>query len=57
MVCTCSATQGGVNTYSGQECLSEVVAGGVTVKFMNHESGNGTCQERGQFPELYIRTM
>ena len=49
--------QGGVNTYSGQECLSEVVAGGVTVSFLDWESGNGTCQERGQFPELYIRTL
>jgi len=46
-----------VNTYSGQECLSEVVAGGVTVRFLDWESGNGTCQERGQFPELYIRML
>ncbi len=46
-----------MNTYSGQECLSEVVAGGVTVRFLDWESGNGTCQERGQFPELYIRML
>ena len=49
--------QGGVNTYSGQDCLSEVVSGGVCVKFLDYESGNGTCRDRGQFPEIYIRTL
>ena len=42
-------------TFSCQECIAEIEVSGVRVSFLDWESTNGTCQERGQFPELYIR--
>lgn len=42
-------------TFSGQECIAQIEVSGVRVSFLDWESTNGTCQERGQFPELYIR--
>lgn len=42
-------------TFSSQECIAEIEVSGVCVSFLDWESTNGTCQERGQFPELYIR--
>lgn len=38
-------------------CLETVVAGGVTLTFHEWESPNGTNEERGQFPTLYIRPL
>jgi hypothetical protein len=32
-----------------------VVAGGIRLEFLPHESNNGTNEQRGQFPELYLR--
>ncbi|KAK9806477.1 hypothetical protein WJX73_001328 [Symbiochloris irregularis] len=46
----------GSDTLCCEECLERVVAGGVTLQFKAWESPNGTNEERGQFPELYIRT-
>ena len=39
------------------DCLPQVVERGVTFTFMYHESPNGTSDERGQFPELYMRVL
>eukprot|EP00775_Hariotina_reticulata_P009921 gene9921-10078_t len=45
----------GSESYCCEECMETVVAGGVTVSFQCWESSNGTNEERGQFPEVYIR--
>jgi hypothetical protein len=34
-----------------------VVAGGIKLEFLAHESNNGTNEQRGQFPELYLRLV
>jgi len=39
------------------DCLPEVWAQGVGITFAFHESPNGTSDERGQFPELYVRVF
>jgi hypothetical protein len=47
----------GQESYLCDECLETVIAGGVKFEFISWESPNGTTEGRGQFPELYIRTM
>ncbi|KAK9818238.1 hypothetical protein WJX72_009240 [[Myrmecia] bisecta] len=47
----------GSESYLCEDCLGEVVAGGVRLTFHPWESANGTNEERGQFPELYIRVF
>jgi hypothetical protein len=53
----CSATISGSEGCCCEDCLEVVVAGGIKVEFMGHESNNGTNEQRGQFPELYLRAM
>jgi len=38
-----------------EDCMEVVIAGGVKFKFHVWESPNGTNEQRGQFPELYVR--
>ncbi|GIL64512.1 hypothetical protein Vafri_18391 [Volvox africanus] len=52
-----SALIKGSESYCCEECLETVIAGGVTVTFQPWESPNGTSEQRGQFPELYIRVL
>lgn len=52
---TCFAQ--GTESFCCEECLDVVVASGIRVSFLPWESPNGTTQERGQFPELYIRAL
>lgn len=47
----------GSESFCCEECLEVVVAAGVRVSFKPWESPNGTTNERGQFPELYIRPV
>ncbi len=47
----------GSESYCCEECLETVIAGGVKVQFQCWESPNGTNEQRGQFPELYIRVL
>ena len=47
----------GTESFCCEECLNTVVAAGVRVHFHAWESPNGTTDQRGQFPELYIRAM
>eukprot|EP00877_Chromochloris_zofingiensis_P004719 jgi/Chrzof1/14248/Cz08g30300.t1 len=52
-----SALVKGPESYCGEDCLETVVVGGVRVTFQCWESPNGTNEQRGQFPELYIRVL
>jgi len=52
-----SALIKGTESFCCEECLDVVIAGGVRVSFLPWESPNGTTQERGQFPEMYIRPV
>ncbi|DBA66409.1 hypothetical protein WJX79_000202 [Trebouxia sp. C0005] len=52
-----SALIKGTESFCCEECLTTVVAAGVRVHFHAWESPNGTTDQRGQFPELYIRAM
>lgn len=53
-----SALIKGAESYCCEECLETVVVGGgITVHFHSWESPNGTNENRGQFPELWIRAM
>ncbi len=52
-----SALIKGSESYCCEECLETVIAGGVKVQFHCWESPNGTNEQRGQFPELYIRVV
>lgn len=52
-----SALVRGAESYCCDDCLDCVVAGGVKVQFHCWESPNGTNEQRGQFPELYIRVL
>lgn len=45
----------GSESHCCEECMDSVVAGGVRVTFDVWESPNGTNEQRGQFPELYLR--
>lgn len=47
----------GTESFCCEECLVTVVAAGVRIHFHTWESPNGTTDQRGQFPELYIRAM
>ena len=37
--------------------METVIAGGVKVTFQSWESPNGTNEQRGQFPEIYVRPV
>eukprot|EP00798_Chlamydomonas_sp_ICE-L_P015545 gene15545-21637_t len=50
-----SALIKGTESYCCEECLDTVIAGGVKVQFQPWESPNGSNEQRGQFPEIYIR--
>lgn len=50
-----SALIRGTESYCCEDCLETVIAGGVKVQFQCWESPNGTNEQRGQFPEFYIR--
>jgi len=52
-----SALIKGTESYCCEECLETVIAGGVKVQFHCWESPNGTNEQRGQFPELYVRVL
>uniref|UniRef100_A0A7R9YVE4 BTB domain-containing protein n=1 Tax=Chlamydomonas euryale TaxID=1486919 RepID=A0A7R9YVE4_9CHLO len=52
-----SALIKGNESYCCEECLETVVAGGAKVQFLCWESPNGTNEQRGQFPELYMRVL
>jgi len=52
-----SALIKGSESFCCEECLEVVVAAGVRVTFKPWESPNGTTNDRGQFPELYIRAL
>ncbi|KAL3148506.1 hypothetical protein ABBQ38_013947 [Trebouxia sp. C0009 RCD-2024] len=52
-----SALIKGAESFCCEECLATVVAAGVRIHFHNWESPNGTTDNRGQFPELYIRAV
>lgn len=52
-----SALIKGSDSYCSEDCLEMVVADGVKMQFCTYESPNGTCEDRGQFPELYIRAL
>ena len=52
-----SALIKGNESYCCEECLETVIAAGVKVQFQCWESPNGTNEQRGQFPEIYIRAM
>uniref|UniRef100_A0A061R7F2 K+ channel tetramerization subfamily protein n=1 Tax=Tetraselmis sp. GSL018 TaxID=582737 RepID=A0A061R7F2_9CHLO len=52
-----SALIKGTESFCCEECLDVVIGGGIRVTFLAWESPNGTTQERGQFPELYIRPL
>lgn len=52
-----SALIKGAESACCEDCLDTVVASGVTVRFQSWESPNGTNEQRGQFPELYLRPM
>lgn len=51
------ATITGAESSYSEGCLDMVIAGGITVVFHAHESPNGTNEERGQFPALYLRPL
>ncbi len=50
-----SALIKGAESYCCEECLETVIVGGTAVHFHPWESPNGTNENRGQFPELYVR--
>lgn len=50
-----SAIIKGTESFCCEDCLGTVVAAGVRIHFHTYESPNGTTDQRGQFPELYIR--
>ncbi|GAX80935.1 hypothetical protein CEUSTIGMA_g8370.t1 [Chlamydomonas eustigma] len=52
-----SALIKGNESYCCEECLDVVIAGGVRVQFHGWESPNGTNEQRGQFPEIFIRAL
>eukprot|EP00879_Flechtneria_rotunda_P017035 GHRR01017840.1.p1 GENE.GHRR01017840.1~~GHRR01017840.1.p1 ORF type:complete len:102 (-),score=21.69 GHRR01017840.1:146-451(-) len=52
-----SARVQGPDSYCCEDCMEVVVAGGVKVSFQCWESPNGTNEQRGQYPELYIRAL
>lgn len=52
-----SALIKGHESYCCEDCLETVIAAGVKVQFWGWESPNGTNEQRGQFPELYIRAV
>lgn len=52
-----SALIKGNESFCCEECLDTVIVGGVRVQFMPWESPNGTNEQRGQFPEIYIRVL
>eukprot|EP00891_Asterochloris_glomerata_P007398 jgi/Astpho2/7398/Aster-x0768 len=47
----------GTESHCCENCLDEVIAGGVRISFQAWDSPNGTTDQRGQFPELYIRPI
>jgi len=47
----------GNESYCCEDCMETVITGGVKVTFECWESPNGTNEQRGQFPELYIRPI
>ena len=47
----------GTESFCCEDCLATVVAAGVRIHFHSWESPNGTTDQRGQFPELYIRAV
>lgn len=50
-----SALIKGSESHCCEDCMESVVAGGVRMTFHTWESPNGTNEQRGQFPELYLR--
>lgn len=52
-----SALIKGNESFCCEECLDTVIAGGVRFQFMAWESPNGTNEQRGQFPEIYVRVI
>ena len=50
-----SALIKGTESHCCEDCMDVVIAGGVKFTFHIWESPNGTNEQRGQFPELYIR--
>lgn len=50
-----SALIKGTESHCCEECMDVVIAGGVKFAFHIWESPNGTNEQRGQFPEIYVR--
>lgn len=50
-----SALIKGSESHCCEDCMDSVVASGVRVSFHTWESPNGTNENRGQFPELFLR--
>lgn len=47
----------GSESFSCEDCVADIAAGGVRVKILAYESGNGTTEAHGQFPCLFIRPL
>lgn len=50
-----SALIKGNESHCCEDCMDVVIAGGVKFTFHIWESPNGTNEQRGQFPEIYVR--
>lgn len=50
-----SALIKGTESHCCEDCMDVVIAGGVKFTFHVWESPNGTNEQRGQFPEIYVR--
>lgn len=50
-----SALIKGNESHCCEDCMDVVIAGGVRFTFHIWESPNGTNEQRGQFPEIYVR--
>lgn len=50
-----SALIKGSESHCCEDCMETVISAGIKVTFHIWESPNGTNEQRGQFPELYLR--